>query len=611
MYQVAPAARDMREVLSKAVSKMTGDVEYKAKKLSIDWKQITEDISRYWQTGIAEMIAGTSSFRDLIINSFNIIASGVGSAIGKTVEKALKSLGDMAGPIGSIVAGIVTAAISLIGKLFGVKSAAEKAAEAEAKLTAEAKNVQKILSSLGEITEATAKKYLELKKKFGMATAEAMSLATWMKETGITIKNFNEYGNKLDAILTHIGKGLIDVEKGTAAADEAFSELLAGAKKLGLEGSAEIVKFILHAREMGLEIASVTAYVQTELNKIPAALASLIAGFDATGGSIEDMGELALLTFEAMTGSGMSWIEAVNAMKEPLAALRDKYAELGITGNTALEELFKIVGVTEAHKELFKAIEANKIILEALGNTGWLTQEAMTVLTNEATDYYKQLKEAGLTSDEALRAMAPTLQRLQDYAAAYGFKIDEATQCLINQARAAGYVKDTAKDATTVMGEGFDRIAKLLERIAKALGADISDLLDEVGDKTKDLGDAAKDIGDKWEDAGKRARDAWDWEANPEGGDGGGKGAATSYQHGGIAWQPQMARLAEHEPEIVMPLSKYHREGRANLAEFQAPGMTIHINQTINAQTLDRHVIDESAELLYDAIERQARRRGG
>lgn len=588
-------------------------------KISIDWQKVADDIAQYWQTGIADMIAATSSFNDFVVNSFNILAAGIGSVIGKEATKALKSLGKMAGPVGEVIGGVVASLVSLGAKLLGIKSDAEKAAEAANKLANEAKYVQSCLSSLGEITEETAKKYLELKEKFGAATAEAMSLASWMKETGITIENFNEYGAKLNTVLDNIANGTVSVALGTKAADEAFAELLKGAQELGLEGSAQIVNFILKAREMGVEIASVTAYVQSELNKIPTALASLVNGFDETGGSIEDMGALALTTFNAMLGSGMSWIETVNAMKEPLAALRDKYKELGITGDEALQRLFKIVGVTEKHKKLFTAIDANKTILDALGNSGWLTQESLTAVTKQATTYYDKLKAAGLSSDDALRAMGPTLQKIQDYAAAYGFKIDDATQALIDNATELGIVKATAKDTNTVMEGGFDRVAKLLERIAEKLGADISDLLDEVGGKADDLGDAGKTIGDKWADAAAEASKAWrkqDWGEGPEFDPGGGT-KGKGYQHGGIAWHPQLARVAEVEPEIIMPLREYQQkrvniQGRVSAGSGAGAGSGLVINYSpqisaMDSQDVYRFMAGKGREALEKIIKENVR----
>jgi hypothetical protein len=89
-------------------------------------------------------------------------------------------------------------------------------------------------------------------------------------------------------------------------------------------------------------------------------------------------------------------------------------------------------------------------------------------------------------------------------------------------------------------------------------------------------------------------------------------GGIAGAQTGGIAWTPQLVSVAESGPEVIMPLGDYMRgEGPAR-GGLNAGGssVSIHINQTINAQTLDRQIIDRAAEYLTTAIERQVNRRG-
>lgn len=210
--------------------------------------------------------------------------------------------------------------------------------------------------------------------------------------------------------------------------------------------------------------------LRAEIDKTKKSIQDATAAQMSHKQEIERAGILAVHTFNSMLASGISWTDAVNKMKDPLLALRDNYAALGIDSDAALDKLFDIVGVTEKHKELFSAIDSNKIILEALGNSGWLTADAMKALTSNATDYYHQLLDAGLTSNDALRAMGPTLQKLQDYANAYGLDLDDNTKKILDQAIAAGIVKKEQKSSIEAQKKMFSDLADRIDITMTRLG---------------------------------------------------------------------------------------------------------------------------------------------
>jgi hypothetical protein len=472
----------------------------------------------------------------------------------------------------------------------------------------------------------------------------------------------------------------------------------------------------------------VTEYVQAQLETIPDSLSSMIAAIDtssaAVGGltsgliglpfdevsdDLERVGSLAVASFNSMLASGVPWSDAVRQMQEPLEALKAKYAELGKSADPALQHLFAITGVTAANQELFDAINANNQVLQALGNSGWLTADSLQAVADNALDYYGELQATGLSADDALRAMGPTLQEIHDQAETYGLALDANTQSLIDQAEALGIINDNPPDPGTVMEEGLNRVAVILEAIAEALGAEIPEAATGAADTisqvmggaalgiTDEMGDGAKAItddmekaadttgetwglaligitdgaekvkdkaivtGDKWAEAANRLGLAWGealgdivdetqllvdgaydaeaawvdaaaaasnaWQGlsdmSPGGGSGGGTTAGAAgggrglpaYGGGGIAWSPQIANLAELEPEVVIPMSDY-RSGRglaAGVGGGRSPMIvspTIIVNQTIHAQKLDRDTINDSAELLAEAVREQLGRRG-
>ncbi|MFQ5953368.1 MAG: hypothetical protein ACE5JK_08240, partial [Candidatus Omnitrophota bacterium] len=403
---------------------------------------------------------------------------------------------------------------------------AEKARREKEKLERQIRSITWAVKRYGEITEDTAKKILEAEKRFGREAAIAKYFGEIIKDVGVNQRNLNALWTGAGKILEEFENNSLHAVDATEALDKSFKLLLEGAQDLGEEGSVAMTKFILKVRESGLEVRTVAEYTTSQLQRIPKALTDLVAGvpdyknkiasltseidklkgelkdieegtsaygdktkeimalqrelvettyrsehaYYRAGEEVRNLGKIALHTFNSLISSGISWTDTVDQMKKPLGALRDKYKELGIGATAPIKRLFDIVGVTEKHKELFTSIEANKEIMEALGNSGWMTADVMETLTEQATTYHKRLKDAGIKSEDALRAIAPTLQKIYDYAEAYGFKIDETTQGLIDEAVAIGRVKKAEEDRIQKLSDLFGRFADRMGKIFDRLG---------------------------------------------------------------------------------------------------------------------------------------------
>lgn len=530
-------------------------------KLEDKWAGVAESIAQYWNSAMSEMIESGINLADVLYHAWGALVAGASSLFSNLVKGLFKAGSKIAGPIGEIAGVIGGAIIGGIGKLLGIKSKAQKKKEAEEKAAKEEaariKAVTTALAKYGAVSDDTAKKISDAKKTLGEHAAVSKYFAQVISDVGVKQSNVNKLWQRATEILQDMKKGAINAEDGVAILDEAFTALLEGTKKLGKEGSRAMVEFILAVRASGEEVASVTAYVLEQLDRIPNALMSLIVGFDEVGGSIEELGLIAVHSFNAMIASGLSWIEVVGKMSESLAALAKKYEELGVTASPALEELFKVVEITEAHKALFTAIEANREILEGLGNSGWLTAEILTVIANEALRYYAQLQEAGMTADQALRAMGPTLQLLHDYAKAYGIELDEATEALIAKGIEKGIIKEEPEDLT-VMKDIRDTLH------------DIRDILRGGGKEGATLGDWKNEV-DTYAGAGSRQ-------------------AGRTYAGEGIAWKPQIAGLAETGPEAVLKLERLMGWGKGTTV-VNVPKSDIKVEVRIGEEEIENFVV--------------------
>lgn len=462
------------------------------------------------------------------------LGSALGGLIGGGGSKTYGSLGaSLGGTIGSIILpGIGSVIGSLVGGLFGglfkkKKTAEEKAAE---ELKKQVDAAKKSFKDFGKITDETAKKIVDLTKKYGRATATIMSLTDVMEDAGITTKNFQKYIDAMNKSLTGIRNGSIEAIKGLDAVGAAFEKLLEWSYRMDREGSKEIIAFLQNVRKSGLEVQQVNDYVYSQLGSAIEGLTKMTTSFggasydelvkqktlmteladevdklsksrldtrEAQRDYIRKMNQLELLkesyaalqstvaeevrpelerlstltmaTFNSLIAQGMSLTEVFTNMSEPLTALKEKYDTLGISGSAAIQELFKIMDVSAANKELMNAIDGNRQVLEALGNTGFLDMETFKASAEDAADYYKKLTEAGLTSKQALALISPTLADLDWYAKQYGLTVDEATQALIDQAKAAGVFKERGAPIADLVKSGFEGVISRLDLINDAL----------------------------------------------------------------------------------------------------------------------------------------------
>ncbi len=649
--------------------------------ISNAWEEVCLDLARNLSDAFAGMLSGTDTFASGMKSVISSLAGSVGQALSQMVQPALASLGALAGPVASLVGGIVGGMVSIFSTLF---EESETYAEYAARVFAEAiNNIVNDLSYLGDVSDATAeilKNSAEaLNNTYGAflingadAVALSLHLNDVIRDTGVNVNNIAGYWDLAGKALWDYNNQLLDTANKAElleSLDDTFAALRQAVEEMGQSGSAAMRDFILAAREAGVEIGSVTEYINDQLGLTPKAAMSAAAGLEAmaagvapgladlvekqkelreqlaetepgsaewialnnaiaanqakidawaasSGDDLNRIAGLTLTTFNAMIANGASAADAMNSIGPTLDVLAEKYEDLGIEAPASIKELLKIRGVQEAHEELFSAVDGNLAVFEALANTGYMTADALADVAANAGDYYDQLIAAGMTSDQALATMAPTLQALNDYATENGIVLDENTQSLIDQAEAAGLVEDaelSTSDAMLAVGAviaqafGIDIPEAMQESLDKmnGIGGSVEDAADAVTEDfggavsgvtdgpVGDLDDAAKTVaddwkesaavvearwleafrdmeeragdigkdgtraGDKWVEAARRAKKEWDGvgaggDGDGGGGSGGGRGGLPEYATGGVAWTPQIASVAERGPEIIM-----------------------------------------------------------
>lgn len=194
------------------------------------------------------------------------------------------------------------------------------------------------------------------------------------------------------------------------------------------------------------------------------------------------MGRLALVTFDAMIGSGKTLTETLDAMGPSIDTLIAAQETFGLTSSEAFTQLMKFREFATVHPELIQQLDGINQMMVGLHNTSFLTEEAFNDLGAIAVDVFEKMTANGLTADEAFQFMQPTLQRLWELQRNFGYEVDAATQLLLDEAEASGVVGEKYMSANDRMVLGIDKLISRFELFLKHLGIDVPDTAQDAAD---------------------------------------------------------------------------------------------------------------------------------
>ncbi len=261
-----------------------------------------------------------------------------------------------------------------------------------------------------------------------------------------------------------------------------------------------------------------------------------------------------MIAFGAALASGQTLIGALQAMGPGLDTLSQMMRTFGLTATDTFAELLLFKQFVNDNKELAASIDGINQMMRGLNESGMLTQETFADLTATAVDTFNRIVEQGLSGDQALRLMQPTLQTIWQMQKDFGYEVDEATQALLDEAVAAGIVGEKHRSATERMVAGIERVADILaaafgDRIPRAL----QETINQVGRIRTGLDEIPENVG---------VTVTITTEEEGEGGGGGGESASrtaravmSAVQSRGVAASMQVAQasvsMAAFEPVVV------------------------------------------------------------
>ena len=290
---------------------------------------------------------------------------------------------------------------------------------------------------------------------------------------------FEKQFGSFEKMQAAIAKAYIATGKSAEDANRDIEAMFA-AEKQGGEATAEAIKKITD--QMNLQQAAAQALPQIlndlsgGLNSVTS-LASTLGADDQAG--FDRLSRLVNTTVETMRAAGKSEAEIFAAITPSLDQLAEAQKKMGFQASGALAELLKFREFDAANKEVAASIDGVNMMLSALGKTGRLTQQDFTDLTAIAVDGFDKMIAGGLSEDEALRRMQPTLQQIWELQQKGTLTVDENTQALLDQAEAQGMVGEEFKSTS-------DQMLDILKAIAIALGAELPDAAMKGAQKTKD-----------------------------------------------------------------------------------------------------------------------------
>jgi len=370
-----------------------------------------------------------------------------------------------------VVAGIVKHILTVFGIL---------RQKVDAEMQAILDKMEEVRRKGGEIAETISKEQLQAPTDKRVGGDGGKEVSRWV----------DEYAEALEELI----KWLEIMERQTEFSrkylemfSDAWEELLDAMEEAGLEGSAAILELIKRTQELGIEVKVLDEYCRKWLDTAVEGLNAMVWAAGNTAEELQRLSNIAITIVNSMIAAGMSWIEIFAAIGESLLILKLRMDALGISGGEAIDALLDIALIYRLNKDLFDAKEGNLMVLDALGHSasffGEKGAKAFADVAAQAYEYYQRLLDAGLTQEQALSVMAPTLRRLQYWAEEYGLVLDEDILKMIEMADEYGVLGEDAKSMTEILTEGFEGVIEAIRDLIEILTGSrgLTDALDTVG----------------------------------------------------------------------------------------------------------------------------------
>jgi phage-related minor tail protein len=463
---------DITEVLANVQTELGTRVFKSTEKIKDAWKDVSEEIKAVWVRELSNVVMEAGNTVDKIVNIFRSMTKILLDVVFKNLVdgmmKAFKKGESFAIDAATTMkAGFLAFAAFVTSKLIPTI------------LDAFAGLFENIIGK-AEYTGDVISKNMLRKVKDGINRDAKPILDEFEKLT-------KEISDRLAGI--HFG------DPGRSLND-AWTDLIKKARELGLEGSQAFIDLILKMRELGKESRALSEYILDQLGRIPGALKTLIDNVDKSAKRLTALGRIGKLAFQAMMAEGATFMEALNALKEPLEALRDKYEQLGKEVPKFLRPWIDMIGLMEIKPKVFENIDAALTILDSLKNTAYLTKDAFNTLAQSATSFAlailntsgnlnKMMGTLQLTKTQ-IEALLPVVAQFVSAAAVFGLPVPKWMREFVTEKLGIDWnefvkkVSDPAKLTNQWLDKSYTRLGKIWNSLENHLPK-IHDTLKRIG----------------------------------------------------------------------------------------------------------------------------------
>jgi hypothetical protein len=173
-------------------------------------------------------------------------------------------------------------------------------------------------------------------------------------------------------------------------------------------------------------------------------------------------------TFANVVRETGSLTEALRAAEGPMQDLITLQEEWGFVADDSFNRLRGLYQTILDNDDVATSLSGLTMEIEGMGEAGMLTQQRFNDLGADAARQLAILQERGVSVEDQMLLMQPTLQALYEAQQNFGIATDESTQALIDMGVANGTVGDQFKDVN-------QKMLDVLLLIADTMGADIPD----------------------------------------------------------------------------------------------------------------------------------------
>lgn len=351
----------------------------------------------------------------------------------------------------------------------------------------------------------------------GLADGAMLAFIQRVKESGQEVKSVTDFLNQMaDLAGESLNKVTAGIVGSTVSQYDKLQELV----------DTTLPDLIQKRNELMSKIAGeknplALSKLNMELERTNKALEKAFAEADRLNGGItrfaeggqeafDRTGRLIAVTFAAGIGNGKSFLQMLDQIGPSLDTMAKAADQFGLTMSDGLQQLLGLRDLVNNNRELADSIDGLNGLMKSLNNLGVMNVSTFSDLGQTAVDMRQRLVDAGASGDQALALMQPTLQTLWELQQRFGYKTDEATQKLLDEAEAAGQVGKEHMSAQERMVAGIDKMVDRMERLLGYFGVDFPKEA-EAGAGTAET--ATDNVRDSVDEVSRRLQDGLgDWE---------------------------------------------------------------------------------------------------